>query len=174
MLIDFEQVESPNGKIIDFENIVIELGSDRIEFGECDFLTNKLRPYLGYTILNLPEQKLIGTTEFIPFEIRDEKKVTPEYIRYLLLSTEYLEKSKFLMSGKEHPRITSTDILKIKVPIPEYKIQEQIVREIQDREVKSEEASEKILKLRKKIDDLILEEFLKIENNQGKITIDSA
>jgi len=163
-LIDFEQVESPNGKIFDFENTVMELGSDRIEFGECDFLTNKLRPYLGYTILNITEQRLIGTTEFIPFKIRDKKKIMPEYIRYLLLSKEYLEKSKFLMSGKEHPRITSTDILNIKVPIPEYETQEQIVKEIQDREVQSEKARGKIKNLRKQIDDIISEELSNLSN----------
>lgn len=164
ILIDFEQVESPNGKIIDFENIVIELGSDRIEFGECGFLTNKLRPYLGYTILNIPEKQLIGTTEFIPFEIRDKNIVMSEYIRYLLLSKEYLEKSKFLMSGKEHPRITSTDILNIKVPIPTYETQEQIVKEIQEREVQSEKAREKVKTLRQQIDDLISEELLKLSS----------
>ncbi|MCK4641333.1 MAG: restriction endonuclease subunit S [Candidatus Marinimicrobia bacterium] len=166
ILIDFEQVESLNGRIIDFKNIVVELGSDRIEFGDCDFLTNKLRPYLGYTILNNPELKLIGTTEFIPFDIRNKKKTMPEYIRYLLLSTEYLEKSIFLMSGKEHPRITSIDILNIKIPLPKYSIQEQIVREIQQREVKSEKALEEVKRLRKKIDDLISEELSKIENNK--------
>ncbi|MBA4312215.1 MAG: restriction endonuclease subunit S [Chlorobiaceae bacterium] len=163
-LIDFDQVESPNGRITDFENIVAELGSGRIEFGNCDFLTNKLRPYLGYTILNKPEDKLIGTTEFIPFVIRNKSKVSVEYLRCLLLSTEYLEKSKFLMSGKEHPRINSIDILNIKVPLPDIKTQRAIVKEIKKREAKSQKAREIIKKLREQIDKLILEALSKNGN----------
>lgn len=162
ILIDFAQVESPNGKVIDFDNIVIELGSDRIEFGHCDFLTNKLRPYLGYTILNSPELNLIGTTEFIPFQIRDEKKVMTEYIRYLLLSTEYLGKSKFLMSGKEHPRIISIDILNIRVPLPDPEVQQKIVEEISKREAEAQKAREEIKKLRASIDETILKELEKL------------
>ena len=162
ILIDFAQVESLNGKVNDFDNIVIELGSDRIEFGHCDFLTNKLRPYLGYTILNSPGLNLIGTTEFIPFQIRDEKKVMTEYIRYLLLSTEYLGKSKFLMSGKEHPRITSIDILNIKVPLPGPEVQQKIVEEISKREAKAQKAREEIKKLRASIDETILKELEKL------------
>lgn len=162
ILIDFEQVESPNGKIIDFENVVADLGSDRIEFGDCDFLTNKLRPYLGYTILNDHELDLIGTTEFIAFNIRDKKKAMREYIRYLLLSAEYLEKSKFLMSGKQHPRIMPIDILNVKVPLPKYSLQEQIVEKIHDLEVKSQNTRNEIKNLRQQIDDLITNELLVI------------
>lgn len=152
ILIDFDQIESPNGRITDFENIVSELGSDRIEFGNCDILTNKLRPYLGYTILNRPDDKLIGTTEFIPFEVKKKSVVLSEYLRYLMLSSDYLSKSKFLMSGKEHPRINSIDILKIRVPLPSLNVQRAIVREIKKREAKSQKARAKIIKLRTQID----------------------
>ncbi len=159
ILIDFEQVESLNGRIIDLENVVVDLGSDKIEFSDCDFLTNKLRPYLGYTILNKPELPLIGTTEFIPFDVRDKSIVLVEYIRYLLLSPEYLGKSKFLMSGKEHPRINALDILNMKVPIPKKEIQKQIVEEISKLEAKSQKAREEIEKLRICVDALISAEL---------------
>jgi len=162
ILIDFDQVESMNGKILDFDNQVTYLGSDRIEFGECDILTNKLRPYLGYTILNIPDLKLIGTTEFIPFEIRDKNVVMPEYVRYILLSTEYLEKSKLLISGKEHPRISSIDILNITIPVPDITVQARIVKEIQDKENQSDLAREKIKNLQNKINYIIETELSKI------------
>ena len=164
VLIDFKQIEARSGRIIDFENIVTELGSDRIEFCKCDFLTNKLRPYLGYTILNQPDLSLIGTPEFIPFNIRDKFEVSVEFVRYLLLSTEYLEKSKFLMSGKEHPRINAIDILNIQVPLPDPDIQKQIVEEISERETKSLKARDKMDKIRQNIDDLISKD-LEIKDN---------
>lgn len=159
ILIEFEHVESPNGKIIDYTNQVDEIGSDKIEFGECDFLTNKLRPYLGYTVLNEPDLDLIGTTEFIPLQVRDKTKVSPEFIRYLLLSKDYLEQSKFLVSGNEHPRINVVDILNMKVPMPEYDIQLKIVEEILHRENQTYELKKEILTLREKIDQIILNEI---------------
>lgn len=159
ILIDFDQLESARGIIIDLENYVVELGSDRLEFGDCDFLTNKLRPYLGYTILNRPHLPLVGTTEFIPFEVRDKSEVLVEYIRYLFLSNEYLEKSKFLMSGKEHPRINAADILNIRIPLPRKEVQQRIVDEVSARESKSQKARQQIYHLRSCVDDLINEEL---------------
>ena len=141
----------------------MKLGSDRIDIGNCNFLTNKLRPYLGYTILNVSALKLLGTTEFIPFEILDKKKVIPEYIRYLLLSTDYLKKSKFLMSGKEHPRIMPTDILNIQVSLPSYRVQEKIIKEIQTKELESEKARENIKKYRDQINQIITKELDRLE-----------
>ena len=172
ILIDFEQIDALYGTI-NTDNIVSEIGSDKVEFGNCDFVTNKLDPYSGYTFIINSELNMIGTTELWPMEVIDKTKTHVEYIRYLLLSTEYLEKSKLLMSGKRHPRIHHLDLLNIKVPLPEYKIQEQIVREIQDKEVQSEKARLKIKALRKQINDLISEGLSKIENNKGNIKIAS-
>ena len=159
VLIDFKQVEPLNGKIIDFNNIVVELGSDKIEFGDCHLLTNKLRPYLGYSVLNQSEYQLIGTTEFIPFNLRDVKEVSPKYIRYLLLSSEYLEKSKLLMSGKQHPRISEFDILNIKIPIPDPHIQQAIIKEISFLEDQMHNAINKINSLKNRIEQIIWEEL---------------
>jgi type I restriction enzyme, S subunit len=172
ILIDFEQIEALYS-IINIDNIVSEIGSDKVEFGNCDFVTNKLDPYSGYTFINKPELNMIGTTELWPMEVIDKTKTHVHYIHYLLLSTEYLEKSKLLMSGKRHPRIHHLDLLNIKVPFPKYEIQENIVKEIQEREIKSEKARVKIRTLRKQIDDLISEELSKIENHKGNITIGS-
>lgn len=151
ILIDFESVESLYGKISNYTNVVTEIGSDKIEFGNCDLLTNKLRPYLGYTILNEKEKNLIGTTEFIPFDV-NKNKAYPEYIRYLMLSTEYLEHSKVLSSGNEHPRINVTDILNLKVPLPNLNIQEKIISEIKELEDSNNRRINEIKALRNKID----------------------
>lgn len=161
LLVDFDQVHAYYGEF-ETNNVVIEIGSSKIEFGNCDFLTNKLRPYLGYTILNEKESKLIGTTEFIPFDIIDESKVSVKYIRYLLLSDEYLEKSKYLMSGKEHPRINPLDILNIQVPIPPLKVQQDIVNEISVLEAKAKHVRKEISILKESINNIISTELDKL------------
>ncbi len=163
VLIDFEQINALYGTI-EIENIVPEIGSDKVEFGNCDLVTNKLDPYSGYTFLNNPELKMIGTSELWPINIIDKKKADKEFIRHLLLSTEYLEKSKLLMSGKRHPRIYHLDFLNIRIPLPDIKIQRKIVKEIKNRELKSQNARERIKKLREQIDRLILEALSKNEN----------
>lgn len=162
ILIDFEQVEARHGKIKDYDNWVSEIGSNKLVFGDCDLLTNKLRPYLGYTILNEPELNLIGTTEFLPFKVKDKEKVSKEYIRYLLLSSEYLQKSVFLMGGKEHPRIQLLDFLNIKVPLPNRKIQDEIVTEIKEQYEQSMVIQTEIEQLKKEINSILQEELERI------------
>jgi restriction endonuclease S subunit len=155
ILIDFDQVESPLGIINSFENFVSEIGSDKIVFGNCDLLTNKLRPYLGYTILNNNELDLIGTTEFIPLNVFEKKKLSPEYFRYILLSIQYLNKSQFISSGKEHPRISTIDLLNIQIPVPSISIQNQIVAAIHKQEIDNNRYILKLNKIRKMLDDML-------------------
>jgi len=158
ILLDLEDLEQFTGRIANIEKIVSEIGSDKTYFNECDLITTKLRPYLGYTILNNPELKLIGTTELLSFKVRKDLAY-PEYVKYLLLSYEYLEHSNFLMHGKEHPRIHPLDIINIKVPLPDLEIQKRIVNEMQKQEKINEEAEKRINELRKKINKIIFNVF---------------
>ena len=41
-----------------------------------------------------------------------------EYLRYLLLSKNFLGLISYLSSGKEHPRINSYDLESIEIPLP--------------------------------------------------------
>ena len=156
ILIELEDIEQRTGKILNMDRVVTEIGSDKTYFGDADLITTKLRPYLGYTILNIPELELIGTTELLPFKVNKDE-VYPEYLKYVLLSYEYLEKSQFLMYGKEHPRIHSLDLLNIKIPLPDLDTQEKIISEIQKLEKINEEAKQKLKEYRKQINDLIFE-----------------
>ncbi|MCG2717570.1 MAG: restriction endonuclease subunit S, partial [Nanoarchaeota archaeon] len=85
----------------------------------------------------------------------------PEYIKYLLLSYEYLEKTNSLMYGKEHPRIHPLDIVNIKIPLPDLETQKKIVDEIQRQEIINEEAKQRIKGLRDKINKIIFEKLIK-------------
>jgi restriction endonuclease S subunit len=156
ILIELEDIEQRTGKILNMDRVVTEIGSDKTYFGDADLITTKLRPYLGYTILNIPELELIGTTELLPFKVNKDY-VYPEYLKYVLLSHEYLEKSRFLMYGKEHPRIHPLDLLNIKIPLPDSDIQEKIIAEIQKQEKINDEAKQKLNDYRNEINNLIFE-----------------
>jgi len=156
ILIELEDIKQRTGRILNMERIVTEIGSDKTYFGDADLITTKLRPYLGYTILNIPELELIGTTELLPFKINKDKAY-PEYLKYVLLSYEYLEKSQFLMYGKEHPRIHPLDLLNIKIPIPPKDVQEKIISEIQKQEEINDKAKQKLNDYRNQINGLVFE-----------------
>jgi restriction endonuclease S subunit len=159
ILIDFDQVTGLDSYINDWENIVTEIGSDKLVFGDCDLLTNKLRPYLGYTILNPRINNVIGTTEFIPIKINKPGKLRAEYLRYILLTKEYLNKSQFLASGNEHPRISVIDLLNLKIPLPSIEHQISIVEEIKEREDEAKKFKAEYKQLRAFLDGEI-ERFL--------------
>jgi len=158
ILIELEDIEERTGKIINSKRVVTDIDSDKICFNDSDILTTKLRPYLGYTILNTHQSEMIGTTELLPFKVVSDLAL-PAYIKYLLLSYEYLEKSAFLMYGKEHPRIHLLDLLDIKVPCPDLDTQKKVVSEIEEQEKINEEAKGKIEKLREDINKIIFENF---------------
>lgn len=154
ILLDLEYLEPKSGRIKSEDNIVTEIGSDKILFGDANVVISKMRPYLAYVFINDKEKKFIGTTELLPFKLLD-KAVDLQYLKYILLSYDYIQKSELLMYGKEHPRIHHKDLLAIKVPVPKPVLQEKIVAEIQQRENKSNQYKQEIKTLRAQIDDII-------------------
>jgi restriction endonuclease S subunit len=153
-LIELDDIESLTGRIMT-KRLVNEVNSDKTIFGDCDFLTSKLRPYLGYTILNDKTKPLIGTSELLPFKVKG--KNIPEFVKYMLLSKDYLTKSKYLMYGKEHPRISGYDILRIKVPNVPESLQKVVVAEIQEKETINNVRRDAIKNLKEKAETVMLE-----------------
>jgi len=153
-LIELEDIEAGTGRIINEDKIVNEIGSNKVCFEDCDLVTSKIDPYLGYTILSDPEKNYIGTTELLPFKVNKDHAIT-EYVKYLLLSHEYLAKSSLLMYGKRHPRIHPLDLLNIKVPCPDLDVQDKIIKEIKAQEGKNNEIINQIEELRTEIDEII-------------------
>ncbi len=125
LLVDKEDIEPKKGIILN-ENKITRIDSDKIVFGGCDILIPKLRPYLGGTFLNEKDKFIIGTPEFLPYFVNTDVLLT-EYLKYILLSDNYLNLVIYLHSGKEHPRINSYDLESIKVPLPDISVQEEIV-----------------------------------------------
>jgi hypothetical protein len=154
ILLDLEQLEAKTGRILDETNEVEEIGSDKVVFGDADIVISKIDPYLAYVFINDKTKNFIGTTELVPFKIINTN-INVHYLKYCLLSNEYIKKSALIMYGKRHPRIDIRDLLAIKIPLPDLEIQQKIVSEIQQREEKSNQYKEQINKLREEIDDLI-------------------
>jgi len=154
ILIDLEQLEPKTGKIKDETNEVEEIGSDKVLFGDADIIISKIDPYLAYVFINDKSKNYIGTTELIPFKLINND-VNIHYLKYCLLSNEYITKSALIMYGKRHPRLHTKDLLAVRIPLPDLEIQQKIVSEIQQREEKSNQYKEQIKKLREEIDDLI-------------------
>lgn len=152
-LLDLEQLEAKTGRILDENNEVEEIGSDKVVFGDADIVISKIDPYLAYVFINDKGKNFIGTTELVPFKI--SKDIDIHYLKYCLLSNEYIEKPALIMYGKRHPRIHIKDLLAIKIPLPDSKTQQKIISEIQHREEKSNQYKEQIKKLREEIDNLI-------------------
>jgi len=156
ILIELEDIQAKTGKIINDKDVVTEINSNKILFGDADFLVSKLRPYLGYTILNEKKNECVGTTELVGFKI-NSKNANLKFIQYLLLSSNFLEKSRYLMYGKEHPRIHIPDLLNIKIPEVSKTLQEKIANQIRNEELKNLEILKKISKFRLAISEQISE-----------------
>ncbi|MGA2172057.1 MAG: restriction endonuclease subunit S [Sedimentisphaerales bacterium] len=154
ILLDLDQLEPRSGKILSEDNIVTEIGSDKILLGDSDIVTSKMRPYLAYVFINDKEKNYIVSTELLPFKLLDNT-INLQYLKYLLLSYDYIQKSKLLMYGKEHPRIHQKDLLSFHIPVPQHPIQEKIIAEIQQRENKSYQYKQEIKALRAQIDEII-------------------
>ncbi len=148
-LIELDDIQPRTGTILNKDRKVGEINSDKVLFGDTDFLISKLRPYLGYVVINDKKMKYIGTTELIGFKIN--KNVNLDFIRYILLSMDFLEASKYLMYGKEHPRVHVADILNVMIPEVKTEIQEDVAKNIASEEKTSIAIAEKIKGVRNNI-----------------------
>ena len=80
------------------------------------------------------------------------------------MSYEYLEKSKLLMSGKQHPRLQPLDILSLRVPLPDIRVQEQIISRITELEKESERYIVRIAELQQEVLQIIDAELAEEDN----------
>jgi len=115
-IIELEDVE-PRTSIILNERLVSEVGSDKLDFGDCDLVLNRLEPYLGKVIINDRSRKYIGTTEWIPLKV-DTTKVRPLFLKYLLLLPQFRHSFWLLRSGKRHARLALVDFRNMLIPLP--------------------------------------------------------
>jgi Type I restriction modification DNA specificity domain len=162
VLIDLEDIEDRRGQIAR-EMTVTSIGSDKIVFGDCDILFSKLRPYLGKVVINDKRKSYIGTTELLPFQTINGTNV--EFVKYLMLSRDFLDMATRLMYGKEHPRVDAQDLLNLVVPNPPPPVQDEIVRTLHEEvESKVDFIKTKIVPLQRVIETVFVRHGIKKTN----------
>jgi len=134
IILELEDIE-PRTSLIIQERIIFKIGSDKLDFGDFDLVFSRLRPYLGKIVINNTIKKYIGTTEWIPLKL-NQGSISPLLLKYLLLLPPFLQTYNYLLSGKEHPRISFVDFRNIFIPLPPIEQQVKIENEIKPIESK--------------------------------------
>jgi len=128
-ILELNDVESRTSLILQ-ERVVTEIGSDKLDFDDCDLVINKLEPYLGKLVINDTSKGYIGTTEWIPLKLNCVL-VKPRYLKYLLLLPEFLQAFRFIRSGKRHARMAEVDFRNIRIPLPSLEQQSTVEKTIE-------------------------------------------
>lgn len=124
-----ENVEKGTGKLINFSPTLGEkIGSSKNAFKVGDVLYGKLRPYLRKTIVAPFDG--VSVTDLIA--LRPRAGISPEFIKYFLLSPYHMEHIELLMAGIRMPRIRTEDLLKIPIPTPPSAEQRRIVAKLDE------------------------------------------
>lgn len=157
LLIDLENVESRTSRLLN-PTEVEEVGSDRIEFGDADIAFAKLEPYLGKIIANRPDERWIGSPEWLLYNINKEE-VDVGFIRFMLLLPEMLEAYRCLQSGKRHARLSEDDFLNLLVPRFPYEVRRKLAKVAAVKEVAAEDYRAKAMATRDEIDQAFVAEI---------------
>jgi restriction endonuclease S subunit len=159
LLINISDQEQRSGTLGNIEYIN-EIGSDKNYLGNADIIISKLGMPKGYIFLNSYKgNKILGSTEFIPYKIKDPKLKL--LIKYLLLHHKMLKAYSFIESGKtpSHRRVNACEFLKIKIPLISQLKQDQIVAQIEPIEKKIKELKEQITPQQEVINKVFAREF---------------
>ena len=127
-------IESHTGELTDATDTA---SGNCFTFQTDDVLFSRLRPYLN----KVHRAKTAGccSPEFHVLRIKDRKALLPEYLAAVLRSRLVLAQTTHMMTGNTHPRLAPDDVANLLIPIPESKVQEAIVAEVQHRQERSRE-----------------------------------
>lgn len=161
---------------IALENVSPRRGRLKGSFSELEFqkegiatekgmvIFGKLRPYLAKTVV--VESKAVCSSEFIVLE---PVKVTSEYLKYLMLTSGFIELVNGSTYGTKMPRANSDFIMNLKINIPNLNEQNQIVEDISACEIQLDKVKKIILD---KIESLLeLKESIISEVVSGQIDV---
>jgi hypothetical protein len=156
--IGLENVESVTGEPIAVAKVDAGAVRSRSKtFKNGQILYGRLRPYLRKALLVEPPYHTgLCSTEFIVLE-PNESMILPILLRELLVSPQVTEGLTRMQSGAALPRVSSRDLLAIKVPIPPLATQRVIAAQLQ-------RIREQRRDLRAKLESLVVEAE-KILNN---------
>ncbi len=156
-LVDIGNIERRNNLLVDTSE-VNKIGSDKNILKNGDIIIPKLQPRMGNIFLNLSHNRYIGSTELIEYSI--SKQYNPYFIYYLITSDKFLINLSKLESGKTHRRVSPTDLLKIKIPLIDKSIQNDVANKI----IPIEKTIHSLICKIKNLKEVIDKEFAKIFN----------
>ncbi|PIP74434.1 MAG: hypothetical protein COW87_03900 [Candidatus Levybacteria bacterium CG22_combo_CG10-13_8_21_14_all_35_11] len=138
-LVELEQIDENTGRITGVRE-VSELGSAKILLRHGSILISKLQPEKGkVVIVNSEFDGCVGSSELIPL-VLDSSEVSAEYLWAILRSDYVLKQWEYELTGSSRMRIGPNEINHTVIPIPDPKLQKEIVEEIRNKVEKSDNA----------------------------------
>lgn len=101
-----------------------DVTSSKAGFRKGDILFGKLRPYLRKGAQ--PDFDGVCSTDILVF--RAKEPGTPEYLKYLVHSDQFVERAKATTSGVQHPRTSWSSLREFKVTVPSHGEQQRIAQ----------------------------------------------
>lgn len=125
--IGLENIEAKTGKYILSENV--EIDGAALKFSKGDVLFGKLRPYLTKVLLADFDGRC--STEILVLKIV-ENVVLSQYLKYILLSPNFIDEVNSSTYGSKMPRANWSFIGNIFIPLPPLNEQKAIIGEIME------------------------------------------
>ncbi|MCN0158281.1 restriction endonuclease subunit S [Mesomycoplasma ovipneumoniae] len=167
---------SESRRYIALENVISKKGVLNVSYDELDFnndgisvekdmvIFGKLRPYLAKTIV--VENSAVCSSEFL---VLKSDILLPLYLKYLMLSSKFIDLVDSSTYGTKMPRANSDFILNLRIVVPGLSEQKENVEKILKNEGKINKSIELILRKMKSMEDL--KQSLISEVVTGKIDV---
>ncbi|MCL5093947.1 MAG: restriction endonuclease subunit S [Patescibacteria group bacterium] len=131
-LVELKQIDENTGRITEFRE-VSELGSEKVLLKNGSILISKLQPKKGKIVIVSSEfDGCVGSNELLPF-VLDSSEITLDYLWAVLRSDYVLKQWEHELTGSSRMRIGSNEIKNTIIPIPDLKLQKEIVNEIKNK-----------------------------------------
>lgn len=124
-----ESIEKHTGRLLDYNRVVDDhLVSGKYLFTETDVLYGKINPQFG----KVAYPKFRGLCSADMYPLTCGNKILPEYLKYVLLSYDYLKFSVALSLRSGMPKVNRTEMLNYEFMLPAIDEQREIVNVLND------------------------------------------
>ena len=136
-LVELEQIDENTGRIIELRE-VSELGSEKNLLKKGSILISKLQPEKGKIVIVGSEfDGCVASSELLSF-VLDSSEITIDYLWVVLRSDYVLKQWEYELTGSSRMRIGPNEIKNTIIPIPDLKLQKEIVDNVKEKIRKSD------------------------------------